>query len=180
MIRSLLLSFPFEPILLQMDYPINWIAIAIAAVSTLVLGFIWYNPKFFGKAWMKSVGMTEEDAGKGNMPVIFGLALVLGGVIAFNLSMYAGFHGPDEQTFMHGMVHGSLGYVFFGMPVLVVNSLFEQRSFSGIMINVFYWLVCFLVVGGIVFQMPPEAVQDAVEGSEQTGMIIKSMIQQLC
>lgn len=159
-----------------MDYPINWIAVAIAAVSTLVIGFIWYNPKVFGTAWMKSVGMTTEDASKGNMPVIFGLSLILGAVIAFNLSMYAGFHGPEEQTFVHGMVHGSLGYLFVGMPVLVVNSLYEQRSFGGIMINVFYWLVTFCVVGGIVFQMPPEAVPADGGGGEDTSMIVTHII----
>jgi hypothetical protein len=31
---------------------INWIAFVVAALSTLVVGFLWYGP-LFGKAWMK-------------------------------------------------------------------------------------------------------------------------------
>ena len=38
----------------------NWIAILLAALSTLVVGFIWYNPKVFGTIWMKEAGLTEE------------------------------------------------------------------------------------------------------------------------
>ena len=33
-----------------MDY-FNPMAILLAAVSAMVVGFIWYNPKVFGKAW---------------------------------------------------------------------------------------------------------------------------------
>ena len=43
---------------------VNWIAVAVSAASTLVIGFVWYNPKVFGKAWMESVGMTEGERGK--------------------------------------------------------------------------------------------------------------------
>ena len=43
----------------------NWLALIVAAVSALAVGFVWYNPKVFGTAWMKEVGMTEEDAQKG-------------------------------------------------------------------------------------------------------------------
>ena len=41
---------------------INWLALLAAAVSTFIVGFIWYNPKVFGTAWMNETGMTEEKA----------------------------------------------------------------------------------------------------------------------
>lgn len=39
---------------------VNWIAVAVAAASTVIIGFVWYHPKTFGNAWMESVGLTEE------------------------------------------------------------------------------------------------------------------------
>ena len=43
----------------------NFLAILVAALSSFVVGFIWYNPKVFGTIWMKEIGMTEEQAQKG-------------------------------------------------------------------------------------------------------------------
>ena len=65
----------------------NWIGILVAALSSLVVGFVWYNPKVFGKVWMDSIGITEEDTKKGNMAVRFIVAFVLAGVIAYDLGM---------------------------------------------------------------------------------------------
>ena len=43
-----------------MDF-INPIAIVVAAVSAMVVGFVWYNPKVFGNAWMTAAGITEAQ-----------------------------------------------------------------------------------------------------------------------
>ena len=45
------------------------LALLVAAFSTLVVGFIWYNPKVFGTIWMKESGLTEEKLKGGNMVV---------------------------------------------------------------------------------------------------------------
>jgi len=54
----------------------NWIAIFVSALATLVVGFVWYNPKVFGTAWMKETGLTQEELQKGNMLKIFGLTYI--------------------------------------------------------------------------------------------------------
>lgn len=133
---------------------VNWISIVIAAVSTFALGFIWYNPKTFGQAWMESVGMKEEDAAKGNMPLIFGISFVLSLVVAYYLATRAGRHqSPEDHTFIHGIVHGFFAVAYTALPVLITNSLYEQRSWKGILINVGYWIVNFCLIGGIVFAL---------------------------
>lgn len=53
---------------------INWMAILVAAFIPTVIGFIWYNPKVLGNAWMQAAGMTEEKMKGANMPVIFGVS----------------------------------------------------------------------------------------------------------
>lgn len=58
---------------------------AIAAIVPLILGFIWYNPKVFGTAWMNATGLTPED-GKGmNMPLVFGVTYVVSFLLAIAL-----------------------------------------------------------------------------------------------
>ena len=44
---------------------INWLAVALAAVSSMVVGFIWYAKPVFGRRWMRLSGIREEDTQKG-------------------------------------------------------------------------------------------------------------------
>lgn len=61
----------------------NFLAILIAAIVPLIVGFIWYNPKVLGNAWMKASGMTPEMAKGANMAVVFGVTLLFSLMIAF-------------------------------------------------------------------------------------------------
>ncbi|MCB0662845.1 MAG: DUF1761 domain-containing protein [Saprospiraceae bacterium] len=63
----------------------NWIAILVAALVPTVVGFIWYNPKTVGTAWMKAADMTEEKMQGANMGVIFGVSFVLSVMLAMSL-----------------------------------------------------------------------------------------------
>ena len=40
---------------------INWLAVALAFISSMAIGFVWYMPAVLGKRWMAAIGKTEED-----------------------------------------------------------------------------------------------------------------------
>lgn len=40
---------------------INWLAVLLAFVSTMLIGFVWYMPAVLGNRWMAAIGKTEED-----------------------------------------------------------------------------------------------------------------------
>jgi len=61
----------------------NWLVICLTALVPLVTGFIWYNPKLMGTAWMRSAGLTEEQMKGGNMAKIFGLTILFSLMLAF-------------------------------------------------------------------------------------------------
>ena len=44
---------------------IKWLSVIVGAFVPMVMGFIWYNPKVFGNAWMKSLGITYHGIGRG-------------------------------------------------------------------------------------------------------------------
>ena len=164
---------------------INWLAILVAAIVPTIIGFIWYNPKVFGTAWMKASGMTEEKIKGGNMPVIFGLSFVFAFMLSFSmteltihqnnlpglfmdgpnrpaadseeglfLKNFFEKYGDRHRTFTHGMVHGIIAVLFFGLPLLATNALFERKGFKYIIVNVGYWLVTVGIMGGIVCGWP--------------------------
>jgi hypothetical protein len=161
----------------------NMLIVALAALVPLVVGFIYYNPKVFGNAWMKTTGLTEEQLKKGNKALIFGLTLVLSFLVSFFLFMLVvhqtdyysimisepGFgeegselmnqigafmdqYGNHYRTFKHGALHGSLVGVFIGLPIIMINGLFETRSVKYGFINAFYWIITLGIMGGILCQ----------------------------
>lgn len=65
--------------------------VALAALVPMVMGFIYYNPKVIGTAWMKEANMTEEKMKNANMPLIFGLSYAFAfllGVMLFSLVVH--------------------------------------------------------------------------------------------
>ncbi|MBD0823323.1 DUF1761 domain-containing protein [Aestuariibaculum marinum] len=153
----------------------NLLAIIVAAISALVVGAVWYNPKVFGTAWMQAAEMTEEKMKGANMGKIFGLALLFAFFLAFALqiltihqtgaiSMVGGdvenalpsFHafmddyGTAFRTFKHGVLHGVIAGIFIALPILGTNALFERKSGKYILINSGYWIVTLALMGGII------------------------------
>jgi|1185.fasta_scaffold21922_2 hypothetical protein len=63
----------------------NFIVILLAALIPLIVGFIWYNSKVFGTAWMKAAEINEDKMKGAKMPLIFGLTYVLSFLLAFML-----------------------------------------------------------------------------------------------
>lgn len=60
----------------------------VAALATMVIGFIWYNPKVLGGAWMKAIGKTEEQMREGgnNFAVLMLLTLIFSFLAALSLN----------------------------------------------------------------------------------------------
>lgn len=155
---------------------INWVSLLLAALSTLVVGFIWYNPKVFGTIWMKESGMTEEKMKGANMALIFGMSIVYAFLIAFILQFlvihqfgvfgsvegnvedpqYKAFmeaHGTAFRSFKHGALHGFMTGLLLALPLIGTNALYERRSFKYVLVTGGFWIVCCTIMGGIICAM---------------------------
>ena len=154
------------------------LAALLAALSSFVVGFIWYNPRVFGTIWMKEAGMTQEQIEKGNMLKIFGLTFVYSLILAFvmmpvlvihqmgAISMVGGpalvenakpsylafmaDYGDVFRTYKHGALHGFISGIFLATPVIAINGLFEQKSWKHIAIQAGYWIVTMTIMGSII------------------------------
>lgn len=151
----------------------NPIACLVAGLSTFVIGFIWYNPKIFGTVWMTESGMTEDKAKKGNMAKIFGLTFIYSLLIGFFMPTlvihqtgvlqavggdetnqayiaYMNVVGNNFRTFKHGALHGFITGLWFVLPLIAINGLFEQKSWRYILITGGYWVASLTVMGAII------------------------------
>ena len=58
---------PWGPTMSEITSGVNWIAVGSGTVLSFVLGWLWYSPMLFGKAWAKGVGIDLGAAA--GMPV---------------------------------------------------------------------------------------------------------------
>lgn len=124
---------------------INWLAVISAAISSFVIGGIWYGP-LLGKVWMRSSGMTAEKVGEARMGLVYGLSLVLQVIAAVVLAMFI---GPEATLSFAVFAAASVG-VFWVAPALGVIYLFEQRPLAHWAVNAGYHAVAFTVMGVIL------------------------------
>jgi hypothetical protein len=157
---------------------INFLALLFAAATTLVVGFIWYNPKVFGTLWMKESGLTEEKMQGTNLLLIFGTSFfyaflisfmiqfltihqygalgMIGGDVTHAKPSYTAFmsdYATEFRTFKHGALHGFIAGLLFILPVIGTNALYERRSFKYVLVTGGFWIVCLTVMGGIICAM---------------------------
>lgn len=161
--------------------PDNWYMFLISALIPLIVGAVYYHPKVVGSAWMKTNGFKPENLEGGNMAVIFGLTYLFSILISFIVSSFVihqgsvmsmmfpevletgsaaqdefsalmSQYGDAHRSFKHGMLHGSIVSFFFVLPIIAIISLFERRGWKYILIHSGYWLVCLLLMGGLLCQ----------------------------
>jgi uncharacterized protein DUF1761 len=125
---------------------VNWIAVALCAVSSLVLGGIWYSPVLFGKAWQQAAGLSDEQAKSGNMAMIFGLAFLLSLIAAAVFAMFIG----TEMTLGAATAAGFSAGLCWVAASYGICYLFERRPLSLWLINGGYHTVQFTLFGLIL------------------------------
>ncbi len=126
---------------------INWFAVIVSALSAFFIGYFWYSKMLFGKAWMKASGMTEEEAKSGNAGKIFGSAFVFIFIAALNLAFFL---SDSSISASSGALYGFLTGFGWVLPGIGVVALFEQKSWTYILINGFYWVASLTVMGLIL------------------------------
>ncbi len=129
-----------------MDIVINPLAVALAALSTFVIGGLWYS-LLFGKKWQRAAGVTDEALRTGAPRVFIGsFALAL--VMAASLAAFIGSGGA-----LFGTAAGLAVGVTWISAAFGTNYLFERRPVALFVINASYNIVAFAIMGAIIGAM---------------------------
>lgn len=140
-----------------MEPQLNMMAVLVASLIPMIMGFIYYHPKVMGNAWMKSNGFTLESLGNGPKPIYYLVSLVLSFLFAVKFALDVTGPGQDVApdghsyvTFQHGMAHGIINTIMIILPIFGTLSIFEKRSWSWAFVNIGYWGLCLIVMQGIL------------------------------
>jgi hypothetical protein len=131
-----------------MDFAnLNHAAVVLAAVSTFVLGAIWWSPLMFEKRWKAENNFSDEFLKKGSMARIFTLSFLFTMVMAYNLALFL--NAPVVGA-TKGAWYGFLtGFGWVAMAIFILG-LFERRSWKLMFINGVYMAVSFALMGMII------------------------------
>ena len=126
---------------------VNYLAVALAALSAFLLGGLWYS-LLFAKQWAALTGQSEEKLKSGNPAIVFGGAFLLNLVAAFVLAMFVGSTGVK-----FGATAGLAVGLCWVATSLGVGYLFERRPLGLWLINAGYVTLQYVAMGAIVGAM---------------------------
>jgi len=130
---------------------INIWGVLVAAVATMIIGFIWYSPMLFAKPWTRLMGIDMNDkaklAGK-----LYGMSFVASIVSAVVLAKIIDI--TTVNTIPYGMKVGFAVWLGFVATVQLTGALFGKQPIKLFLINTGYQLVCYLAMGAILAKWP--------------------------
>jgi len=131
---------------------VNWLAVLVCVVVSMISGSIWYNPKTFFPAWWKGIGKTGEPGMQGNMGMTWALTVLSSFVQAVSMAFMVNAMGKlmGGPTAANGAMSGFMLWLGFIAPTYLVNKLFAGHGFKVWAIEVGNHLINFVLFGAIL------------------------------
>ena len=134
---------------------INYVAVVLATLSSMVIGSIWYTPKVFGTYWMKAAGVTPSGNAKDavrpiliTVVVSFITAWVLAGAVSISVVFYGG------SFLVNALLTGLILWAGFTAARFITHDAFDGRPTGLTVLNVAHELVTIMVMALIIGVWP--------------------------
>jgi hypothetical protein len=132
---------------------INWLAAIVAALFTMLVGFLWYSPILFAKPWMREMGYdpndkTKTEEMKKKAGPTYGASTLAAIVSALTLAMFFALMHVDNLH--HGLAVAFHVWLGFVTTVQLTGVLFMGQSLKLFAINTGYQLASYLAMGTIL------------------------------
>jgi hypothetical protein len=136
---------------------VNLWAVLVAAISTMVVGFLWYSPMLFAKPWTVLMGYDPNDKAKmDEMRKSAGKSYAISFIASLVAALVLGkiIDVTSVQSPLYGMKIGFAVWLGFVTTVQLTAKLFGNQPTKLYLINTGYQLVCYLVMGVILAVWP--------------------------
>ncbi|MBH0008977.1 DUF1761 domain-containing protein [Salinibacterium sp. SWN1162] len=134
---------------------INYIAVILATLSSMIVGTIWYSPRVFGNYWMKAAGITPSgNAADALRPIVvtiivsFITAWVLAGAAFIAFDFYGG------SFFVNTLLTSIVLWGGFTAARFITHDQFDGRPNGLTVLNVSHEFVTIVVMALIIGVWP--------------------------
>lgn len=138
---------------------INWWAVIVAAIVSMVIGSIWFGP-LFGKKWMEIMGanfddLSDEEKKKKMKEAgwLYAIQFILSLITTYILAHYIIGWQPQPGA-MGGIINSLWIWLGFIMPTLAGGAIWSGKpkrlAWNMFWINASYNFVLYVVFGAIL------------------------------
>lgn len=124
---------------------VSFLAVAVAALSSFLLGGLWYSRALFGATWSREAGINPETK-QGHRPMVFVTSYLLAFLAAWLFAALL----PAEITVAQSTVLGALIGVAWVATSFGINYGFGDRSLTLWLIDAGYHTLQFTLFGAII------------------------------
>lgn len=133
-----------------MNVEVNWLAVVLATVSSMVVGSIWYARPVFGNLWIKLAKVDEKKVGNGGMAI--GITLVVSFITAYVLAHVTYL---SNAFFDNSFLEAALSTAFwtwlgFTAARFITHDAFEGRPMKLTLLNIAHEFVTFMVMALVI------------------------------
>jgi hypothetical protein len=137
-----------------MDFSaVNWLAVIVCVVVSMISGSLWYNPRTFFPIWWKGIGKENQAPGMQNMGMTWTLTVLSSFVQAVAMALMVNAMGSlmtGGPNLVNGAMIGFMLWLGFIAPTYLVNKLFAGHGLKIWAIEVGNHLVNFVLFGAIL------------------------------
>jgi len=158
----------------------NWWILLVAAIIPLIIGHLWYGQFFKSQWLQSAEITEERSNSGNLIKIlgltylyslfaayiicmfavhqtsIFQLFMGDPALADSSTEIYKDFnnfmssYGDRHRSFFHGVIHGFELALLMGLAFIGIHSMFERRSYKYVLVHLGYWVLCFMLMGGVI------------------------------
>lgn len=133
---------------------INWLAVVVCVIVSMIVGSIYFSPKTLFPMWWKAIGKTDKDSPAmtgGNPVVTWGLTILASLVQAIFMALMVNAMGSmtGGATLASGAMAGFILWLGFVVPSSLTNKIFAGQLKAWV-IEMGNHLITFVLFGAIL------------------------------
>jgi hypothetical protein len=137
-----------------MLFDVNYWAVVIATISTMIVGSVWYTPKVFGNYWMRVAKVDMEDR-NAVIPIITTLIVSFISAWVLAIATQVAWMALGGSYLLVALLAGVLLWAGFTAARFITHDAFEGRPAGLTILNIAHELVTIVIMALIIGVWPP-------------------------
>lgn len=133
-----------------MEVNVNWLAVLVAGLSSIVVGGVFYAKPVYGETWMKLAKLDEKKLGGAGKSIA--IAVVMSFLTAFVIAHVAAISRPFYEVSALSAALTTAFWLWIGISLttVVIHDAFEHRPGKLTFLTVAYQFFAMMAMGLII------------------------------